>query len=101
MFTSRSQAWKTCFCTIPEGVCAIELESVWSNAGAGCARGTAECDSTVFSDVPAAAAFCIHLRARDGRKRLYASGVQEPAAAGDRGDQHDVYGNLGGGDAAD
>src|SRR5215470_6521222 len=74
-YTSPSRAWKICFCTIPEGVCAIELESFWRDAGPRRPCGAAECDSTLLSDVPATAAFRFHFRPRDGEQRLHAATV--------------------------
>jgi hypothetical protein len=41
MFTFLNQVWKTCSCTTQEGVCAIELENLWRNAGAGRSRSAA------------------------------------------------------------
>src|SRR5437870_1557789 len=101
MCISRSPAWRTCFCTIREGACGNELEGFSGDAGARCARCPSQFYGDIAADVPAALDVCVHLRPRDGAKRIHARGVQESAAPWNHGHQHGVQGSVGGGDASD
>src|SRR5579862_1888340 len=100
MSTSRSRAWKISFFITPEGVCGIELENVWRNAGARCTCGAAQRDSTLSADISTAAAIRLYLRQGHGGKRVYASGVQESVGAWHHRHQHGLHRDLGGHNAA-
>ena len=54
MFTFLSRVWRTFFCTIPEGACAIELEDFCRDACARRSRSAAQRDPTLSADFPAA-----------------------------------------------
>src|SRR5207253_4098802 len=62
MSTSQSPAWRICFCTIREGVCGNELESLSRDAGARCARCSPQLYGVDVADFPAALDVCVHLR---------------------------------------
>src|SRR5258708_24727040 len=78
--TSPSPAWKISFCTIPEGACANELESLFRHARARCPCRTPQFRGTVVSDLLAAADVRLHLRPRHVRQRLHAAFLQDPSA---------------------
>src|SRR5579859_6801912 len=67
-----SPAWRTYFCTIPEGACAIELEMLWRHAGPRRPCGAPQCRSTFVPNFLAASSFRLHLRQGHGRQRLHA-----------------------------
>src|SRR5579872_614792 len=75
-FTSPSPAWKTFSCTTPEGACAIELEDFLCDAGPRRSCSAAQCDATLYADLPAALAVCVHFRQGDGGQRIYPWRVQ-------------------------
>src|SRR5882724_8122890 len=101
MCTFRSPAWRICSCTTREGVCANELEDFSGPAGAGCSCRSPQLRSFAPTDLLAADDVRVYLRSGDGEQRVYAPGLQEPAVAGDHGDQHGVHGCLGCRDAFD
>src|SRR6266404_8952314 len=99
--TSPSPAWKISFCTIPEGACANELESLFRHARARCPCRTPQFRGTVVSDILAAADVRLHLRPRHGRQRLHAAFLQEPTASRNHGYLHGRHRHLGGRHATD
>jgi ABC-2 type transport system ATP-binding protein len=101
MFTFPNPAWKTCFCTIPEGVCAIELENFWRNASSRRPCSAAQCDSALPANLLAAITIRLYLRTGDGRQRIFASCIQKPSASRNHRHQHGFHRDLGGCHAAD
>src|SRR5205807_3478879 len=94
-YTSPSPASRISFCTIPEGACANELESVSRHARARCARRPPQLRGAAVSNLLAAVDVRLHLWPRDGRQRLHAAFLQEPAAPGNHGHLHGRHWHLG------
>src|SRR5262249_19482880 len=85
----------------PEGACANECQDLPGDAHARCPRCAAQHRPAAAADFPAATHVRLHFWTRDGRERIPPTVIQEPAASGDYGDQHDRNGHLGRGHAPD
>src|ERR1700728_3695235 len=99
--TSPNPALRICFCTIPEGAFASELQDFPGHAWARRPGRSPQSHYFVAADLFAAADVRVHLRPRDGRERLHAPRVQKLAASRHHGPEHGGHGHLGGGHAAD
>src|SRR6266850_2644449 len=99
--TSRSPAWRICSCITREGACANELEDFSGSAGARCTCRSPQLRSLAPADFLAADDVRFYLWSGDGEQRVYAPRLQEPAVAGNHGDQHGVHGCVGSCDASD